>query len=89
MQVFFVVGIGIGSFLSNFLTSNPLPLNESINPQQGFVGGFLGLVGSRLAMGGLGSHGIGGTALLSTKSCIAFVVIFVAGSITTVLGFGV
>ena len=96
-QVAVVVGIAIGAFLSMRLSG---ARRETISPVwqrtmgvQGlatrapiaFLGGFVMLIGARIAGGCTSGHGISGIAQLSVGSTLAVAAMFAGGIVTALL----
>jgi uncharacterized membrane protein YedE/YeeE len=96
-QVAVVVGIALGAFLSMRLSG---ARRQSISPvwartmgtpnlwtraPVAFLGGFIMLVGARIAGGCTSGHGISGIAQLSVGSTIAVATMFAGGILTAML----
>lgn len=96
-QVAVVVGIAVGAFLSMTLAGSR---RRSVSPvwQQtmgvssvagrapfAFVGGFLMLLGARIAGGCTSGHGISGMAQLSLGSTLAVAAMFAGGILTALV----
>lgn len=94
-QLAFVIGIILGAFFSSRL-SNSKRQNISIawdkllgmqslakRSLMGFAGGFIMLLGARLAGGCTSGNGISGIALLSVGSMIVIVSMFVGGIVVS------
>ncbi len=88
-----VTGIALGAFISYKASgrtssfSSPSWRSLSVSPAalpriiQGFIGGFVLLIGARIAGGCTSGHGISGLAQLSVGSSVAVVFMFVGGII--------
>ena len=96
-QVAVVVGIGIGAFISMRLSGTR---RQTISPvwartmgtstlmtraPVAFVGGFVALLGARMAGGCTSGHGISGMAQLSVGSTIAVAAMFAGGILMATL----
>lgn len=90
-QVAVVVGIGIGAFISCSLSG---ALRHPVSPvwartmgtstlgtraPVAFLGGFIALLGARIAGGCTSGHGISGIAQLSVGSTVAVIAMFAGG----------
>jgi uncharacterized membrane protein YedE/YeeE len=96
-QVAMVVGIALGAALSAWLSGNRRGDMSFVWPRAlgvtsltarlplAFVGGFLLLLGARIADGCTSGHGISGIAQLSIGSFIAVAAMFVGGIATAAL----
>lgn len=93
-QLFVVVGIIIGAFLSSRLSGtkrsdiSPIWTNALCSSTRltrfimAFIGGFIMLLGARIADGCTSGHGISGVSQLTIGSMIAVFCMFVGGIIT-------
>jgi hypothetical protein len=96
-QVAVVAGIGIGAYLSMRLSG---AVRETISPVWAramgtstlatrapiaFLGGFISLLGARIAGGCTSGHGISGMAQLSAGSTVAVAAMFAGGILTAML----
>ena len=96
-QVAVVVGIGIGAYLSMRLSGTR---RHAVSPvwertmgtgslwsraPVAFLGGFIALLGARIAGGCTSGHGISGMAQLSMGSTIAVAAMFAGGILTAML----
>lgn len=96
-QVAVVVGIGIGAYLSMRMAQTP---RRTISPvwartmgtstlwsraPVAFLGGFIALLGARIAGGCTSGHGISGMAQLSVGSTLAVAAMFAGGIATAML----
>ncbi|MBS0246084.1 MAG: YeeE/YedE family protein [Proteobacteria bacterium] len=96
-QVALVVGVAIGAFVSMRISGasraaiSPIWRNAlgSASPAKryavAFVGGFLMLLGARIADGCTSGHGLSGMAQLSVGSTVAVAAMFVGGIATAML----
>lgn len=96
-QVAVVVGIAIGAFISMRLSgSRRQPISPVWQRAMGvstlgaraplaFAGGFIMLLGARIAGGCTSGHGISGIAQLSAGSTLAVVAMFAGGILTATL----
>ncbi len=96
-QLGFVVGIGIGAYLSRRLSGVKRPRvsrlwstilkTQALWPRlaMAFVGGFVFLFGARLADGCTSGNGISGIALLSVGSFLVIGSMFVSGILVSLL----
>jgi hypothetical protein len=93
-QLLFVIGIGVGAFLSAILSgtfkTEKLPkmwtdeFGTSV-PRRiyySLAGGALAMIGARMAGGCPSGHGLSGVSQLGISSIVAMVLFFVAGIIT-------
>lgn len=96
-QVALIVGVGLGAYASSRLSGmrrsgfSPVWTRATgisslgARAAMGFGGGFLLLLGSRIADGCTSGHGISGMAQLAAGSAIAVVAMFAGGILTATL----
>jgi hypothetical protein len=96
-QVAVVIGIAIGAFLSMRLSGARRPTISAVWPRAmgttslwtrapvAFLGGFIMLLGARIAGGCTSGHGISGIAQLSVGSTVAVAAMFAGGILTAML----
>ncbi len=93
-QLLFVIGIGIGAFLSSIISKTfkrevlPPMWEEDMGSKKSkriifsLTGGALAMLGARIAGGCPSGHGISGMSQLGVSSLIAMVMFFTGGIIT-------
>jgi len=80
-QILFLVGATLGALISS-VASGSYRAAPSISIVQAFIGGFLIIMGGRIASGCTSGHGISGFSKLSVGSFIAVPVMFFFGTLT-------
>lgn len=90
-QLALVLGIILGAFISSHLSKvrrgDSSPVWKTVSFQQGstgravmaFLGGFLMLMGARIAGGCTSGHGVSGIALMGVGSIVTVAMLFVGG----------
>ena len=93
-QLLFVIGIGLGAFLASMLTgtfkAERLPpmwveqFGDSLKKRIGYslIGGFILMIGARMAGGCPSGHGLSGVSQLGISSIVAIIFFFLAGILT-------
>ena len=99
-QFFLVVGLGLGAFASARLSGDrfketvPVVWEKRFGPSKllrfgaAFAGGFVMILGARLAGGCTSGHGISGGLQFAASSWLFFAAMFAAGVVTTFALFG-
>ncbi len=93
-QFLFVIGIGVGAFVTSILTktfkAERLPpmwaerFGDGLPKRAGYslVGGAVAIIGARMAGGCPSGHGLSGVSQLGVSSILAVIFFFIAGIVT-------
>jgi uncharacterized membrane protein YedE/YeeE len=81
-QVVYLLGAAVGAALAAGVT-NTMGAAVGVPPADAFVGGFVMILGSRLASGCTSGHGLSGFALLAVHSIVAVPAMFAGGIATS------
>jgi uncharacterized membrane protein YedE/YeeE len=82
----FSVGVVGGAWLVSSAVPALRPVTDmAVSPARAVLGGFMIIVGARMAGGCTSGHGISGLSLMSTSSFLTVAAMFAAGGLTGLL----